>query len=104
MDPGHGSTIVGVALNLHVDVNGRIVNGSGNEPGWVDVPFADWLEVRLKRKVVLGTYKMCCVDKDNPKDLNTYLFPKENSIVYGAASLALNISKSKSLYSFKKRG
>ncbi len=49
---------VGVLVKGDVDPKGRTVRTCVYFPGWTDVPLADWLEPRLRRKVVL------CKDND----------------------------------------
>ncbi|ABX08992.1 ROK family protein [Prochlorococcus marinus] len=57
MDPDSKSNTVGISLSLPVDIIGRIVKGSHELPQWVDVPFVDWLELRLNKNILLVNAK-----------------------------------------------
>ena len=50
---------IGVALPANIICKGRVVKCSPALPGWVDVPLATWLEVRLGSTVILGDTQEC---------------------------------------------
>ena len=53
LDPNKYLKYVGVCFSSANDRNSRNIENSNNFLGWNDVPIADWLETRLKVKVVL---------------------------------------------------
>ena len=59
IDPNHEAQLIGVGLPGKVDFGGRRIKECIDMPGWVDVPLADWLEVRLKRKVFISNIEDC---------------------------------------------
>tara|TARA_Y100001968_G_scaffold265077_1_gene254146 strand:- start:1277 stop:1744 length:468 start_codon:yes stop_codon:yes gene_type:complete len=50
---------VGISLPVSLHHGDRLVGECSSLSGWSDVPFADWLEVRLGTKVVLSNSKQC---------------------------------------------
>jgi len=61
LDPTNQAEFVGISVPGPIDSFGRIARISINLPGWIDVPLADWLEPRLKRKVILGNDGNCAL-------------------------------------------
>ena len=59
IDPNNQANIVGIALSCDIDYERRVVIRSIDYPGWIKVPLAEWLEIRLQRKVVLGDKADC---------------------------------------------
>ncbi len=57
--PEYMDCLIGVSCFGQVDNNGRISISSPDLTGWVDVPLADWLEIRLRKKVNLFTSETC---------------------------------------------
>ena len=54
-----GIEFVGISLPVSLLDEDRFVGECSSLSGWSDVPFADWLEVRLRTKVILGNSKQC---------------------------------------------
>ena len=50
---------IGICISGKVCNQGRIVQVCKAYPGWSQVPLADWLEVRLNKKVFLCSRKSC---------------------------------------------
>jgi len=50
---------IGIALPACIDGENKVVKESNLFCEWVDVPFADWLEIRLGTKVILGNTNEC---------------------------------------------
>ena len=55
LDPDGAVALVGVGLPGPMDAAARVARVCINLPGWEDVPLAEWLEVRLQRRVTLAT-------------------------------------------------
>ena len=50
---------VGISLPVSFLDEDRFVGKCSSLSGWSDVPFADWLEVRLGKKVILSNSNQC---------------------------------------------
>lgn len=61
LDPDGAAALVGVGLPGPMDAAARVARVCINLPGWEDVPLADWLEVRLQRRVTLANDGNCAV-------------------------------------------
>ena len=61
LDPDAAAAYVGVGLPGPMDAAARVARVCINLPGWEDVPLADWLEVRLQRRVTLANDGNCAV-------------------------------------------
>ena len=61
LDPSGEAPMVGVGLPGPMDAAARVARVCINLPGWEDVPLADWLEVRLQRRVTLANDGNCAV-------------------------------------------
>lgn len=61
VDPDSKATLIGVSCPGQIDSKGRILKSCDVLTGWNDVPFADWLELRLSRKVVLIHSTQCLI-------------------------------------------
>ncbi|WP_037990763.1 ROK family protein [Synechococcus sp. CC9616] len=61
LDPGREAAWVGVGLPGPMDVEARVARICINLPGWEEVPLAEWLEPRLKRRVTLANDGNCAV-------------------------------------------
>ncbi len=85
LDPYQFSLFIDIGLEANVDSKGRIVLGSPALPDWVDIPFDDWLEVLLCRKVYLSSYKSCNLYGK----CSTIDSSKEKDVAFNAAQLAL---------------
>ena len=53
VDPDFRAYVVGVSLPGSIDSTGRTIKSSTQLPGWTNVPLADWLELRITRRVNL---------------------------------------------------
>jgi len=61
LDPDGAAALVGVGLPGPMDAAARVARVCINLPGWEDVPLAEWLEVRLQRRVTLANDGNCAV-------------------------------------------
>ena len=61
LDPDHLADLVGIGLPGPMDGSGRISRIAINLAGWQEVPLADWLEPRLKRRVTLANDANCAL-------------------------------------------
>ena len=61
VDPDHLATRVGIGLPGPMDAAARVARVCINLPGWDEVPLADWLEPRLKRRVTLANDGNCAL-------------------------------------------
>ena len=61
LDPGHLASRVGIGLPGPMDAAARVARVCINLPGWEEVPLADWLEPRLKRRVTLANDGNCAL-------------------------------------------
>ncbi len=61
LDPGREAAWVGVGLPGPMDAEARVARICINLPGWEEVPLAEWLEPRLKRRVTLANDGNCAV-------------------------------------------
>jgi glucokinase len=61
VDPGRQAAVVGVGVPGPVDAAGRVARIAINLPGWREVPLADWLEPRLRRRVTLANDANCAL-------------------------------------------
>jgi len=61
LDPDHLADLVGIGLPGPMDGSGRLSRIAINLAGWQDVPLADWLEPRLKRRVTLANDANCAL-------------------------------------------
>ena len=61
LDPDGAAALVGVGLPGPMDATARVARVCINLPGWEDVPLAEWLEVRLQRRVTLANDGNCAV-------------------------------------------
>ena len=61
LDPDDAAALVGVGLPGPMDAAARVARVCINLPGWEDVPLAEWLEVRLQRRVTLANDGNCAV-------------------------------------------
>ena len=61
LDPGREAPWVGVGLPGPMDAEARVARICINLPGWEEVPLAEWLEPRLKRRVTLANDGNCAV-------------------------------------------
>ena len=61
LDPDHQAELVGIGLPGPMDGRGRISRIAINLAGWQEVPLADWLEPRLKRRVTLANDANCAL-------------------------------------------
>ena len=50
---------MGVSFPGEIDFHGRVAKSCDMFPGWCDVPLADWLELRLSRRVTLINSEKC---------------------------------------------
>ncbi|WP_186496459.1 ROK family protein [Synechococcus sp. A15-24] len=61
LDPDGAAALMGVGLPGPMDAAARVARVCINLPGWEDVPLAEWLEVRLQRRVTLANDGNCAV-------------------------------------------
>ena len=61
LDPNEAAALVGVGLPGPMDAAARVARVCINLPGWEEVPLAEWLEVRLQRRVTLANDGNCAV-------------------------------------------
>lgn len=61
LDPDASAASVGVGLPGPMDAAARVARVCINLPGWEEVPLAEWLEVRLQRRVTLANDGNCAV-------------------------------------------
>ena len=61
LHPDGAAALVGVGLPGPMDATSRVARVCINLPGWEDVPLAEWLEVRLQRRVTLANDGNCAV-------------------------------------------
>ncbi len=61
LDPNRRAPVVGVGLPGPMDAAARVARVCINLPGWEEVPLADWLEPRLKRRVTLANDGNCAL-------------------------------------------
>ncbi len=61
LDPDGAAALVGVGLPGPMDAAARVARVCINLPGGEDVPLAEWLEVRLQRRVTLANDGNCAV-------------------------------------------
>ena len=61
LDPDGAAALVGVGLPGPMDAAARVARVCINLPSWEDVPLAEWLEVRLQRRVTLANDGNCAV-------------------------------------------
>jgi glucokinase len=61
LDPDREAAWVGVGLPGPMDAEARVARICINLPGWEEVPLAEWLEPRLKRRVTLANDGNCAV-------------------------------------------
>ncbi|KGG37018.1 ROK family sugar kinase [Prochlorococcus sp. SS52] len=74
LDDGAVNSIVVIIPGV-IDKTGRFVESWIGNPLWVDIPLADWLEIRLKIKVVLaGKNSFSFI-----KDLSVFSYHLKNS-------------------------
>jgi len=59
IDPYMKSHVLGIAVNGKVDSESQIGNSINSSLDWIDVPLAQWIGPRLKRKVFVCNYKIC---------------------------------------------
>ncbi len=59
VDSNNQAVLVGLAFPATIDCSGRVVRNCLRFTGWKEVPLADWLEPRLKRKVTLANDRDC---------------------------------------------
>jgi len=52
-DKFYEAMFVGIAFPGEIDSLGKVVKTCIQFPGWSDVPLADWLELRLSRKILI---------------------------------------------------
>ena len=93
IDPFFKADYVGVSLPGKVDHQGRIALSCDEMPGWIDVPFADWLELRLSKKVVLINSSRC-LDVGVNFSLKSNLTDDKLLYTQGAAILAFDMLNS----------
>ena len=89
LDPNHNSLLVGIGLPSKIEIDGYVLNGSNEWSHWHEVPFVDWLEIRLERHVVLESYQTCRSFQKVSRNPYPLPFINENPIPIGAACLAL---------------
>ncbi len=61
IDPKHEVAFVGVGLPEPISASNTLDKVSVDLFGWHSVPFVDWLEPRLRRKVTLGRHANCAL-------------------------------------------
>ena len=61
LDPDGLAPCVGIGLPGPMDAAARVARVCINLPGWEEVPLAEWLEVRLQRRVTLANDGNCAV-------------------------------------------
>ena len=61
LDPQGLVSRVGLGLPGPMDASSRVARVCINLPGWIDVPLADWLEPRLKRRITLANDGNCAL-------------------------------------------
>ncbi len=76
IDFNHEAFFVAMRLPLskRIDSTGRIVKDCSESSGWESVPLADWLEFRLKRKVMLVVQGQYPLDIDDSECSVAVLF------------------------------
>ncbi|WP_138497900.1 ROK family protein [Nostoc sp. PA-18-2419] len=61
IDPDNQSVGIGVGTPGPADAAARIAKIAINLPGWIDVPFADWLESKTGKPTVIGNDANCAL-------------------------------------------
>jgi len=61
LDPDRSAEVVGIGLPGPMDGAARVARVCINLPGWLEVPLADWLEPRLRRRVTLANDGNCAL-------------------------------------------
>ena len=87
VDPYFKADLVGVSFLGEIDSTERILKSCTHLSGWLNVPFADWLEIRISRKVKLVS-SIKCLQVSQKHDVKNNDIDKGLLSSIGAALLA----------------
>ncbi len=88
IDIEHDAKLIGVCLPSKIEScqNSHLI--TMDIPGWIDVPLSKWLEIYLRRKVIIGD-SSTCIFREKPSYISNTCDYNINLLAIGAAHLAL---------------